>query len=110
MGKKKIAGKYMSKGERPNVSKKYKQKRDDSLDLFGSNGRSFDAYIKGKKAYITVPNPNPNNTKERWIKLDAKDHFNNKIGTPEAGTKYKDKFRANRHFMMINKTEKEEAV
>lgn len=107
MGKKKSKAQYTSKGERKGVAKKYQAKNDISqpVESFYANVRRFDAYISGRKAYITIPNPNPNNTKERWIKVNAKDHFNNTIGTELEGKKYKDKFLANRHFRMTDRPE-----
>ena len=61
---------YTSKGQRSNVSKNIrKAMRRDYLASGQQLANKLDAYLKGKKVYTTIPNPDKNNKKERFIKL-----------------------------------------
>ena len=61
---------YTSKGQRPNVGKNIrKAMRRDYLASGQQLTNKLTAYSKGKKVYTTIPNPDKNNKKERFIKL-----------------------------------------
>ena len=100
-------GKTSSKGQRPNVSKKNRAKTDISVSvqMFDANMRRFASYVKGKRAYITVQNTGANRKREPWIRILAKEHFNNTYGTSEEGKKKKDAFLENRYFKMPERPE-----
>lgn len=63
--------KYTSKGQRPSVAARHKAKHDP-LD---SVHHKFDAYLRGKKVYFTIPNPNPNQTNARMIRVEGRALF-----------------------------------
>ena len=109
MTKKGTGKTYTSKGERPNVSKKWKIRKDrsDLKEMMEQNLRSFYAYISGKNAYVTIPNPNPNDTRARFIRVSAREHFNNTLGTSEEGKKGKDKYLMNRYYVFKNQGEED---
>lgn len=66
MGKKVKRKKYVSKGERRNVS------RANSFDVWGAIDRALfkaKARAKGKRVCETIPNPDKSNTKARFIRV-----------------------------------------
>ncbi len=74
MGKKKASGKnYESKGERPNVSKDIRKAM--RREYLSSNLKVMlnkrEAWSKGKRVMLTVPNPDKNNKKEKFVKVEA---------------------------------------
>ena len=76
MGKRRSSNdSYKSKGERPNVSKKWtkliKRERSygDRLDA------QFEAFQKLKNVILTVPNPSKNDTNKRFIKVPASEYW-----------------------------------
>ena len=71
MAKRKSASKgYQSKGQRPNVRKDIrKAMRRDYVGSVEQMNNKVSAFKKGKRVMITVPNPNKNNTKERFIRI-----------------------------------------
>ena len=71
MAKRKSASKgYQSKGQRPNVRKDIrKAMRRDYVGSVEQMNNKVSAFKKGKRVMITVPNPNKNNTKERFIRV-----------------------------------------
>ena len=71
MAKRKSASKgYQSKGQRPNVRKDIrKAMRRDYVGSVEQMNNKLSAFKKGKRVMITVPNPNKNNTKERFIRF-----------------------------------------
>ena len=64
---------YTSKGERRNVSRRWlklaSKDRDDKLY------NQWDAFVKGKKVMLTIPNPNKNETHKRFIRVPAKEQW-----------------------------------
>ena len=60
MGRRSTRDSYTSKGERRNVSRRWlklaSKDRDDKLY------NQWDAFVKGKKVMLTIPNPNKNET------------------------------------------------
>lgn len=66
---------YTSKGERNTVSKKLSNavRRDRTpLEIEQAKMR---AYLKGRKAYFLVPNPNPNETAKPFLKVEGSKLF-----------------------------------
>lgn len=76
MGKKKSGTTYTSKGQRPNVSKSTRKlcRREyvESLDRYVNQ---MDAFAKGKRVMLTVPNPNKNETNKRFIRVVAEEYM-----------------------------------
>lgn len=66
MAKVRTRSKYISKGQRKNVSNKNKFDIHDSFEkaLF-----KLKAIRKKKPVYETIPNPDKSNTKERFIRV-----------------------------------------
>lgn len=66
MGKKRLRKKSTSQGQRKNVANKHK------FDLWTSIDRALfkaEALAKGKRVCYTVPNPDRENTKARFIRV-----------------------------------------
>lgn len=77
--KKKTA--YVSKGERPNVSADTRALRRRERSVAERQDAVLKAAQRGdKRATMTIPNPNPNNTKERLIKISARERMTNSFG------------------------------
>ena len=71
MGKKRHRKAYTSKGQRPNVSNK-------TLRLMGegtSMQNKIDAWKKGKRGYVTIANPNKQETNRLFIKVPFETFF-----------------------------------
>lgn len=65
--------KYVSKGERTNVSKQHlKWAREGNTE---SIVNKIAAWRKGKRGYITIANPNKNETNRRFIKVTFNQFF-----------------------------------
>ena len=70
MGKKKSRAQYVSKGivgttkSRTKSDEDYKSRRAYN---------QMKAFISGKNVVLTIPNPNPNETNKRFIKVNARD-------------------------------------
>lgn len=81
MGKKK-GGKssgFVSAGIHSNVSRSVR--REMRADYLASGQRilnQLDAFNKGKNVMVTIPNPNPNETKKPFIRVNAKDIWKSK--------------------------------
>lgn len=74
MGKKKSRDSQTSKGERPNVSRKVTKLKNDSY--MDKELRRSEAYFKGQPTgYVTIPNPNKNETNKRFIKVKWVDYY-----------------------------------
>lgn len=72
MGKKRYRKAYTSKGARPNVSNKtLRLMRDEGNDMLNK----IAAWKKGKRGYITVANPNKQETNRRFIKMTFEQFF-----------------------------------
>lgn len=67
MAKKSSGVKYTSKGIHSNVSKKNKVKQSAADRIINQ----YDAYLKGRRAYVTIPNPNKKETNKRFIRVLA---------------------------------------
>ena len=72
MGKKKKRDKQTSKGERRSVSKQItKSMRKDFIESGQRIVHQAEAFRKGKKIMVTIPNPNKHETKKRFIRVPA---------------------------------------
>ena len=64
---------YTSKGERPNVSRRWlKLTRKDSDER---TYNKWDAFMKGKNVVLTIKNPNKNETNKPFIRVPAKEQW-----------------------------------
>ena len=71
MPKRKSSSKgYTSKGQRPNVRKDIrKERRRDYVGSIDQIANKLEAHLQGKKVMVTIPNPDKNNTRERFIRV-----------------------------------------
>ena len=71
MPKRKSSSKgYTSKGQRPNVRKDIrKAQRRDYVGSIAQIANKLEAHLQGKKVMVTIPNPDKNNTRERFIRV-----------------------------------------
>ena len=61
---------YISKGQRPNVRKDIrKAQRRDYVGSIDQIANKLEAHLQGKKVMVTIPNPDKNNTRERFIRV-----------------------------------------
>lgn len=74
-GKKSSGKHYTSKGERSNVSKKITNavRRDKKADLVSYRKNLVEEWSKGKNPWVTIDNPNTNETNKRRIRVRADD-------------------------------------
>lgn len=68
---KKNKDKYVSKGIHNSVSKKNRA-RDPEPTLFEKMRFKWAAFLKGRKVYYTIPNPNKEETNKRFIRVEAR--------------------------------------
>jgi hypothetical protein len=74
MGKKSSGKHYVSKGERPNVTRSVlKALRREYLTSDARLNNQVKAWRRGKNVMLTVKNPDKKNTKERMIRVPAID-------------------------------------
>ena len=71
-GKKSSGKNYTSKGERNNVSKWYCHKGRKDRSVLDMVSDKMKAFKQGKDVYVTIPNPNKNETNKRFIRVNAK--------------------------------------
>lgn len=71
MAKKKPRAKYTSKGERRSIA----TVGGDDRSVLQKDLDKFHAFTKGKKVFMTIENPNPNETNKRFIRVDASTYF-----------------------------------
>ena len=70
---------YTSKGERPNINKKIvNSARSSYLTSPDRIMNQLKAYRSGKNVVVTIPNPDKNNTKARFIKIKGSERFKNR--------------------------------
>ena len=73
MGRGKSRDSYTSKGERPNVSRRWlKLTRKDNDER---TYNQWDAFQKGKNVVLTIKNPNKNETNKPFIRVPAKEQW-----------------------------------
>lgn len=71
-GKRSSGKHYTSKGERRNVARKWvKEARREWMSGPDRMYAQLSAFLKLKKVMLTIPNPDKNNTKERFIRVPA---------------------------------------
>ena len=74
MAKKSSGKHYVSKGERPNVTRSVLNAiRREYLQSDARPNNQIKAWRRGKNVMLTVPNPDKKNTKERMIRVPAVD-------------------------------------
>ena len=66
---------YTSKGERPTVSRRWKKLMRKDVMQTDRTYNQWDAFVKGKKVMLTIPNPNKNETHKRFIRVPAKEYW-----------------------------------
>jgi len=74
MGKKRQRAKQVSKGihhQKPNRWVKMARREWNGSDA--QHAAKLQAFMAGKNVMLTVPNPDKNNTKERFIRVNAKE-------------------------------------
>ena len=72
MGKKKQRAHQVSKGERRCVNRSVtKATRRDYMKSAERMSNQLSAFLKGKRVMLTVPNPNTNETNNRFIRVPA---------------------------------------
>ena len=62
-----------SKGERSNVNKKLCNTIRNNTTLLQRTLNQREAWLRGKKVMLTIPNPNDKETNKKFIKVNAKD-------------------------------------
>ena len=62
-----------SKGERSNVNKKLCNAIRSNTTLLQRTLNQREAWLRGKKVMLTIPNPNDKETNKKFIKVNAKD-------------------------------------
>ena len=84
MGKKKSRDSATSKGERKNVSRKVTKLK--STSYIDKELNRSEAYFKGRPTgYVTIPNPNKNETNKRFIKVKWVDYYHKGQDYKKAG-------------------------
>ena len=95
MGKKKMRSKYVSKGQRVSMSPEITKAVARDVTVLDTMMNKLDAYNKGKRVWLTIPNPNPKETKARFIRVLARDVYGDpkkrNYIMPGTGEKEKDK-------------------
>ena len=71
--KKKSRAHQESKGERSNVNKKLCNTIRNNTTLLQRTLNQREAWLRGKKVMLTIPNPNDKETNKKFIKVNAKD-------------------------------------
>lgn len=76
MAKKKQRAKYVSKGERPPITRKvlnaYRRDRFTELEVAINK---LDQWKAGKNPWITIPNPNTSETNKPFIRIRANEYY-----------------------------------
>lgn len=73
MAKKSKRAKYISKGERPNVARDIVNAVRRERSPIDVTLNKLKAWARGKRVMVTVPNPNPNETNKRFIRVEGND-------------------------------------
>jgi hypothetical protein len=73
MGKKRSRATQTSKGERRSVANGLGDDRSEMKKMIDK----MDAFRKGKNVMLTIPNPNKNETKKPFIRVNAKEKWRN---------------------------------
>ena len=75
MGKKKLRSKYTSKGERRPTNKKVLNAVRRDVTYLEKYANIVEEWRRGKNPWVTIPNPNDNETAKRFIRVKANEHF-----------------------------------
>lgn len=75
MGKKSSGKTYTSKGERANVASSTLNSIKRDLDGGQKMTNIQNAFIQGRNPWITIANPNKNETNKKFIKVRVKDLY-----------------------------------
>jgi hypothetical protein len=67
----KSRSKYVSKGKHPTQSKATKRMNRSGRTFGETYQNKLEAWAKGKKVFITIENPNKNETNKRMIRVPA---------------------------------------
>jgi len=78
-GKRSKDNNYVSKGQRLNVRKDIckAQRRDYLANKLDVVANKIAAWKAGKAVFLTIPNPNKNETNKRFIRVPAKEVWGN---------------------------------
>ncbi len=71
MAKKKQRSKYSSKGLGSNVTADIKKAVRREITYIDRMINQLDAWSKGRRTMVTIPNPNPNETNKRYIRQEG---------------------------------------
>lgn len=71
MAKKKKRDTYTSKGEGRNVRKDITNAMRRERSFLDNTRTKFEAFMKGKKVFVTIPNPNTAETNKPYIRVPA---------------------------------------
>ena len=77
MGKKSSGNTYQSKGERPNVKRNILNAVRRDVTPSQKMEHIMIAYLKGRNPWLTVPNPNTNETNKKFIRVKSEDLWGN---------------------------------
>ena len=77
MGKKSSGNTYQSKGERPSVKRNILNGVRRNVTPSQKAEHIMNAYLKGRNPWLTVPNPNTNETNKRFIRVKSEDLWGN---------------------------------
>ena len=77
MGKKSSGNTYQSKGERPNVKRNILNAVRRDVTPSQKMEHIMTAYLKGRNPWLTVPNPNTNETNKKFIRVKSEDLWGN---------------------------------
>ena len=75
--KKKSRAHQESKGERSNVNKKLCNAIRNNTTLLQRTLNQREAWLRGKKVMLTIPNPNKGETNKPFIRVSAKEVWGN---------------------------------
>ncbi len=75
MGKKKLRSKYTSKGERKSMNPQAAKAVARDVPLVDKLTNKMAAYEQGKRVWLIIDNPNPNETNKRFIRVLARDVY-----------------------------------
>ena len=66
---------YTSKGERNNVARWHHNALRRDRTVLETSIIKLKAFKKGKKVYLTIPNPNTKETNKKFIRIKASDYW-----------------------------------
>jgi len=75
MAKKVKRSKYLSKGEVSSVSSKTLKAMRKDRTYVDYLICKLDSWSRGKRTMITIPNPNPNQTNKKFIRVEGREFF-----------------------------------